>query len=447
MAPGQVAVVLALLFGLATTGISAITVTLPALADDLSVGAAASTWVVSGYAVALAVGTAVHGRVADLVGIRAPLVVGVLLMACGALVSSAASTFPMLLAGRVLQGAGAAAVPVLATALVIERWDGPVRAGALARVVGAGAAVNSLGPLIGGGLAAAAGGWRWTMALPVVGLLAVPVIWRTAPAAGTPGRLDVPGALLVAGASSGLVLLIQSPAAGVAVAWVGAGLLALAAPALVVWVRARPNGFLPRAVVTNGVVLRHSFAAAAVPAGWFALLVAVPLALAERGWSPLGVGLVLVPSAFAALVMPRATGALLPRLGATRALTVAGLTVGLALLVAAAGALVGVPAMLVVAVVLVTVAFGLGQPALITAVGDAVLEEQRGVAIGVATLIILVGAGVGSATIGGLAEPLGLGAALAVLALLPAAGTTVLLAHRHAVEQPPSATQLAPPPC
>jgi MFS family permease len=84
--------------------------------------------VISGYAVALAVLTAVHGRIADIVGVRGPLVAGVVLMATGALVSAAAPSFGWLVAGRVVQGVGAAAVPVLGIALISARWDGAIRA-------------------------------------------------------------------------------------------------------------------------------------------------------------------------------------------------------------------------------------------------------------------------------------------------------------------------------
>ncbi len=86
--------------------------------------------------------------------------------------------------------------------------------------------------------------------------------------------------------------------------------------------------------------------------------------------------------------------------------------------------------MLVLAVVTVTFAFGLGQPALMQAVGEAVAPHVRGVALGVATLVFLVGGGVGSAVVGGLGEVLGTPQSLLVLALLPVAG--VLAVSRDA---------------
>ena len=79
------------------------------------------------------------------------------------------------------------------------------------------------------------------------------------------------------------------------------------------------------------------------------------------------------------------------------------------------------------AVVLVTVAFGLGQPALMAAVGGAVPVEVRGVALGIATLVFLVGGGVGSAVVGGAGDVLGLDRSLLILAALPLLGALGLV--------------------
>ena len=152
----------------------------------------------------------------------------------------------MLLAARLLQGAGAAAVPVLGMAIVSARYDGAVRTTALGQVAGTAAAVSALGPLAGG-LVADVAGWRAVVALPALGLLVVPALWRALPTQGTGARLDVLGAVLVAGTAAGLVLLVQSPASGVVVATAGRVLLALGVPAVAAWVRRRPEGFLPTA--------------------------------------------------------------------------------------------------------------------------------------------------------------------------------------------------------
>lgn len=436
---GRVAALVGLLFGLAGMGSAAVAVTLPAIAVDLGLSTGGASWIISLYALMLAVATAVYGRVADLAGIRLPLVVGVGLMTGSALLGALAPSYELLLAARLLQGAGAAAVPVLGMAIVSARYESGVRTTALGQVAGTAAAVSALGPLAGG-LVEEAFSWRAVVALPALGLLVVPALWRKVPTQGTGARLDFVGAVLVAATASGLVLLVQSPASGVLVAVVGAVLLGLGVPAAAARVRHRPEGFLPLAVVREPVVVRSALAASSVPAAWFALLIAVPAVLALRGWSPLHIGLALVPSAVTGFLAPRLAGPLLVRLGPARSLVASGVTASVALVVAALGATSGSATLLVSAVVLVTLAFGLGQPALMAAVGGAVPADVRGVALGIATLVFLVGGGVGSAVVGGLGELVGLDRSLLLLAMLPLVGSLALVAtiraERSAGERP-----------
>lgn len=422
----RVSTLVGVLFGLAGMGSAAVAVVLPSIARDLGLSTGGSTWVISLYALMLAVATAVYGRLADLAGIRLPLTVGVGLMTTGALLGALAPTYEVLLSARLLQGAGAAAVPTLGMAIVSAKYDGAVRTAALGRVAGVAAAVACLGPLAGGGVESLLG-WRAVVALPALGLLIVPVLWRAVPTEGSGARLDILGAVLVAATAAGLVLLVQSPSSGVVVATVGAVLLALGIPAVTAQVRRRPEGFLPLEVIRQAAVVRSALAASAVPAAWFALLIAVPAVLVGQGWTPLSVGLALVPSAATGLLAPRIAAPLLVRIGAGRSLAVSGATAATALLVAALGAAAGSAPLLVLAVVGVTFGFGLGQPALVQAVGEAVAPHVRGVALGVATLVFLVGGGVGSAVVGGLGEVVGVPRALLLLAVLPVAGVVGVL--------------------
>ncbi len=109
------------------------------------------------------------------------------------------------------------------------------------------------------------------------------------------------------------------------------------------------------------------------------------------------------------------------------------------LLVSALGAYSSSAWLLVTAVVGVTGAFGLGQPALMEAVGSAVSEDVRGVALGIATLFFLVGGSVGSAVVGGLGDVLGMPGALLLLAALPLAGLVALVPQ---LSRDPAATRV-----
>jgi MFS family permease len=196
----------------------------------------------------------------------------------------------------------------------------------------------------------------------------------------------------------------------------------IGAPLVAHRVRRKPHGFLPRAVITNGRVVRSALAAASVPASWFALLIAVPAVLVHAGWEPWEVGLLLMPSAGIALFVPRWAGPLLDRRGSAWTLALAGIIAAGSLLVGAVGTATEWPVLVAAAVVLTSVSFGLGQPALMASVGDAVHADVRGVALGIATLLFLVGGSVGSAFIAGLGEVIGIPGSLAALAVLPLLG-------------------------
>lgn len=421
----RVSTVLGLLFGLAAMGSASAAIVLSDVAAEFGVSVGQAAWVISLYALLLAVTTAVHGRISDLVGVRTPLLVGVALMAGGAVAAALAPTYPLLLTARLLQGAGAAAVPVLGVAALSARYDGAVRDLALGRLAGWSAVVACLGPLVGG-LTEHLLGWRAVLALPALGLLVLPLLWHALGSTGSGADLDIPGAVLVGFTAAGLVLLVQSPSTGPLVALAGAVLLVLGAPVTARRVRRRPDGFLPLVVVSDPVVVRSAVAAAAVPAAWFGLLIAVPAVLVADGWEPWQVGLLLVPSAVIALFVPRLTGPLMEAVGPTRSLAFAAVITTVALGVAALGSALVRPTLLAIAVILVTVGFGVGQPALSAAVADGVEPEVRGVALGVSTLVFLVGGSVGSAVVGGLGGVWGIGYGVLLLAVLPVAALGAL---------------------
>jgi MFS family permease len=414
----RISLTLGLLFGVAAMGTSSAAVALPAVAEQFDVSVGVATWTISLYALMLGVTTAVHGRISDLIGIRIPMVVGVGLMAAGAIVAALAPSFGVLLVARLFQGAGAAAVPTLGVAAVSARYDGQVRSVALGRLAAAVAALSALGPLVGG-LVQLQWGWRGVMAVPAFGLLFLPLIWRALTSEGSGAKLDVVGAFLVTEAAAGLVLLVQSPSTGILIAVAGGLLMVVGLPLSASWVRRRPHGFLPLEVVSNPTVVRSSLAAAVVPASWFAILIAVPAVMVHVGWESWQVGLLMVPGAVLSLAMPGVAGRLLSRFGGPHSLAIAGMTSAVALLLVALGAqLVSAPVM-AVAVVLVCVAFGIGQPALMASVGGAVRQDVRGVALGVATLTFLVGGSIGSAVVGGLGQAVNIPLSLLVLAVLP----------------------------
>lgn len=423
LGPVPVALLLGSLIGLSGMGSAAVAVALPAIVDHFDLPADRGVWVISAYAITLAVGTALYGRAADNAGVRTPLAVGIGLLSAGAVAASLAPGYGGLIAARLLQGAGAGAAPVLTLAAIRVKYGGRARSAALGHLAGMAVAVTALGPVVGGLLTDLLG-WRAAVVFPASALVVLALLWRSLPSGGSGARLDYPGALLVAATAAGLVLLVQSPSIGAPAVVAGAALLAGGVPAVLTWVRRRPAGFLPRAVLSEPVVLRSALGGAALPASWFGLLVAIPAVLAAAGWSPLGIGFALLPGALLGVVVSRFVGGTIDRFGARRSITLAAATCVVAVLLGALGA-TGVPVLLIVAMALVYAGFTLGQPAMAAAVAEVVPEGTQGVALGIATLVFFVGGGLGAA-VAGLGPAVGAPASLVLLALLPLAATVAV---------------------
>lgn len=418
------AALLGTLIALTVIGSSAVAVAIPVVRAELGVTVSEAAWIFSVFSLCFAVATATFGRVADIVGLRTPLVVGVCLMTAGSAVVGLAPSLPVLLAGRVVQGIGAGAVPVLVNGVVAARWDGAARTATFGSMLSVVAIVSGSGPVIGGAVEALLG-WRWVFALPAVSIALVAPIARLAPSERGAGSFDVVGAVATSLVIAGVLAVLQAPSAGLAVGLVGAGLLLAGVPAAVLTARRRPDGFLPRAVVANGRIIRAAFASLLLLATYFALLLVVPeLWAAERGWSPLRIGLTLLPAAAAGAVASRVAGRLAPRYGrwrtagAVAVVTLVGLGVAavapddvLAVVVGVAGASIG---------------FAASQAVLVDDVSTVAPTPVRGAALGVFNMVTFVGGSLGPAVVGGLSGVVGLERAVPVTILGPV-GALVLL--------------------
>ena len=155
----------------------------------------------------MAVSVAVLGRLGDTRGVRFVLFTSAALVAVGSLVAATAGSFEVLIAGRVVQGAGAAGMPVATFAIVAARFEGATRPIVLGVVTAVLSIVSGSGTLIGGVLADVAT-WRVPVALPALSLIPAVFVLPLAPAAGAPGaRVDALGAALVVVLASTVVLL------------------------------------------------------------------------------------------------------------------------------------------------------------------------------------------------------------------------------------------------
>lgn len=422
--------------GLAAIASSAVAVALPALRSDLDATIGETAWVFTAFALAFAATTLVYGRLADLVGSRRPLQVGLTVMAPGSIVCALAPSLAVVVVGRVIQGAGAGAIPVLAAATLSAVFRGRPRIVALSRLGVVVVVLSASGPLIGGAVEAVAG-WRAVMVLPVLSLTLIPSVGRIAPSKPPAGGFDVRGALLTTAGVTGLVLMLQGLTIGTEMVGIGAALTVVGGSLLARHMRHHANGIMPPDVVRDRVLWWPALAGLAVSASYFAVLFAVPTLLADRqGWSPLEIGLALVPAAVIGAVGARLAARVSTRFGSGPTIVV-GTMMGLVGVIVGA-ALPGNPLAAILALAGVSGGYGFGQPALLDLVSNLAAEERRGAALGLFTLTFFFGGSVGSAIVGVVGDRAGLAVGLsAVLVLGPAGIIGALMAARSARVAPP----------
>jgi predicted MFS family arabinose efflux permease len=246
--------------------------------------------------------------------------------------------------------------------------------------------------------------------------------------AGT-GRLDVVGAGLVVVLASSVVLLLETPSIDFAT-WVLVALGAVAAASAALLARrvARvPDGFIPAVVVRSRRYVLGALAALTLFGGYLAMLFAAPLLLLQdHDWSPTHVGLVLLPAAAMGAISARWLGHAVVRLDPFR------LTAALALVSAAGlllgGAADGAPGWTTLALGMTIVGFMAAQVVLVDRVPLVLAPEVRSIATGVFILVFLIGGAIGTASVAGLTDPVGLAGAVACVAALPASGAGLALA-------------------
>ncbi len=185
-----------------------VNIALPAMQHDLGFSTTNLSWVVDAYVLAFGGLLLLGGRTGDLFGRRRMFAIGVSIFVTASLAGGLATTQPMLIAARSLQGLGAAIASPTALSLIATSFqDGPLRHRAMAVYAAMSGAGGALGLLLGGLLVDVAS-WRWVLFVNVpIGSAVVLATPFVLPRGGLPqrGRLDLPGAL---SASSGIALLV-----------------------------------------------------------------------------------------------------------------------------------------------------------------------------------------------------------------------------------------------
>ncbi len=158
---------------MATIDGSIVNIALPTIAASLGVGISAVQWVVTTYLLAVSSLLLVWGRLSDLHGRKRFFGAGLGVFTLGSLLCGLATSLPVLVAARVVQGIGASMAIALVQGIVTSAFP-PAERGKALGFIGSVVAVGSLvGPSLGGVLVALAG-WRAIFFINVpIGLIGI----------------------------------------------------------------------------------------------------------------------------------------------------------------------------------------------------------------------------------------------------------------------------------
>ena len=209
---------MALCGGLIMLDETVVGVSLPTLRHDLDMSRTGAHWVISLYMLVFACCAAAGGRMGDIIGFRRLLVAGASLFSLGSLVCGMASSGPMLIAARAVQGLGAAAIFPMTVAMIAVAFPKSERGMAIGVLAAISTIFLALGPLVGGYLSQAIS-WRWIfwINIPAIVVATAVVLMAFPPQANRQGRepFDIQGLVaLVAGLSLLVFSIMQAPVLG-----------------------------------------------------------------------------------------------------------------------------------------------------------------------------------------------------------------------------------------
>ena len=294
-------------------------VALPRIEVDLGLGLAGQQWVVLGYSLALSALLLVGGAAGDRLGLRRTFTVGVVVFAVASLGCAVAPGASLLLAARVLQGVGAAALTTTSLALLRVVW-----AEEAGRAIGLWTSLTAMATVAGpplGGLLVELVSWRWIfiinipLAVVVVGLALAGRTDDEGAHAG--GKLDPVGSVLAAVGLAGVTFALveaRERDLGVVLAVGAVGLVALLG--LLAWTLRSADPLVPpRLLRLRGIAAANTATLiiyAALGVNFFFL----PVYLQYLGLSPTVAGLVFVPPSVSLILLAPRFGRYADRNGA-----------------------------------------------------------------------------------------------------------------------------------
>ena len=378
-----------------------INVALPFIGRHFEVGKATYGWVVTGYMLTFGIFNAIHGRLGDVYGTRRLYLVGVTIFSATAIAVAFAPTIGLAIGLRIFQGAGAAASPVLGTAIISKLLPAHRRGAAMGVIIGTVGVAASIGPFLGG-LLVELFSWRAVFLFSAINLAAVPIGLRLLPRSldeSVPQRFDIVGAVLLGVGCATLIYdfnLLTSHGLG----WEFGTLLVGAAVTLVAfvfWVRRTEQPFVQPQLFKDSRFVSSLVIVSLTNATRFGTIVLVPILLIDVDHtSALIVAAVLFPGALCIAVFSQPAGRWADRIGARKPVLLGSLSILAGIVIASVSAGISIWGV-GTGMTLYGLGFSLIQTPLTSATSQILPPSQTGVGLGMFLMIFFLGGAVGVA--------------------------------------------------
>lgn len=370
-------------------------VAIPAISGEFSLLPSEVSWVVASYIIFFAIGSVTYGKLADLYSVRNLITIGLILFNAGSLLGFFAQWFPMLIAARVIQACGAAAIPALGM-IVATRYFPPQMRGRVLGIIASTVAMGSgIGPIVGGYITGELH-WRYLFLISVFTLLAIPFLRKHLPLEERKEgqTFDTLGAFLLGGGIAAVLLSLSQLNVWYLVA--GLGLLGWFA----VHIRRKKNPFIQPSLLANRPYRAGLVTGFLAVLSAFGMMFVVPLMLQDLNeLTASQIGLIMFPGALSAVINGALAGRLADKVGPTPIVKV-----GLFLLMGGyllLSTFAGVNQWLIAAILLlVYLGFSSIQSALANAVSTTLPREQTGVGMGMYNLVFFISGAFGSTIVG-----------------------------------------------
>ncbi len=386
-----------------------VNVALPSIQDDLGASLSGLEWTVNAYTLTFAVLLVTGGRLGDIFGRRRMFLFGVVVFSLSSAAIGLAPDQAWLVAGRAIQGIGAAFMMPATLSIITNAFPAEERGKAIGTWAGVSALALAIGPVVGGALAEYVS-WRaiFFLNLPVAAGAVAVTLFATLESRdeGTTHRVDLPGIVAL---STGLTALVLALVEGNSWGWGSPAvvtLLVLAVVSLLGFVVLEQHVREPMVdfsffrsktfVGANLVAFIISFSMLAV---FFFIALYMQNIL---GYSAVEAGVRFLPSTLMIVLVAPLAGRLTDRVG-PRPLMVSGLSLtAVALFLQTRIAVDTGYALLLPSFIVMGVGMALVMSPMSTAAMNSVSPEKAGVASGILSMSRMVGGTFGVAAIGAL---------------------------------------------